>query len=143
MKHAINICFLFYSLFAVAQTSSPIYVFSSPAQQVQFRQLTEQLRCLVCQNESLWDSHADLAKDLRNEVYDKLKQGYSNEQIKTYLVARYGQFILFEPTFNASTYLLWIIPFLLLMLGFFIIIMMVFRARRYCLSSSNLKDMDL
>ena len=84
MKHAINMCFLFYSLFEVAQTSSPIYVFSSPAQQVQFRQLTEQLRCLVCQNESLWDSHADLAKDLRNEVYDKLKQGYSNEQIKTY-----------------------------------------------------------
>jgi len=113
----------------VAQPSSLLdYSFDSTAQQQQFQQLTEQLRCLVCQNESLWDSSAPLAKDLRTEIYSKVKSGQSDEQIKQYLVARYGEFILFKPALQAATYALWVMPFLLLLLAFFVVSFIVWRS---------------
>lgn len=125
LKLALGIV-LVLSTMAIAQPSSLLnYRFDSAAQQQQFQQLTEQLRCLVCQNESLWDSNASLAKDLRTDVYIQVKKGQTNEEIKRYLVARYGEFILFKPTFHASTYLLWIIPFLLLAAAFLVVVYIV------------------
>lgn len=106
------------------------YTFDSAAQQKKFETMTEQLRCLVCQNESLWDSSAPLAKDLRTEIYKKIKNGDSETDIKDYLVARYGQFILFKPALNSTTYALWIIPFILLILAFLIVGYVVIRSRR-------------
>ncbi len=121
---------LFIATFAIAQTSSNIgYNFNSPAQQQQFEELTQQLRCLVCQNESLWDSSAPLAKDLRNDIYQQVKNGEDDTAIKQYLVARYGQFILFKPEVNTTTYALWIVPFVLLLLGFFIVGFVVLRSK--------------
>lgn len=114
---------------SIAQSTNS-YVFNSPAQQQQFQHLTEQLRCLVCQNESLWDSSAPLAKDLRAEVYQQVMSGKSDEKIKQYLVARYGQFILFKPAFTMANLLLWIVPFLLLVLGFCIVAFIALRAKK-------------
>src|SRR5262245_3695129 len=76
-------------------TAHDIYRFTTEAQQQQFNQLTQELRCLVCQNESIGDSNAALAQDLRREVYKRVINGESNAKIKAYLVDRYGQFILF------------------------------------------------
>ncbi len=79
--------------------------------------LTSDLRCLVCQNQSLADSHADLAIDLKNQVREQMRAGKSDAEIRAYMVARYGDFVLYDPPFKASTLLLWAGPFLLLVLG--------------------------
>lgn len=79
--------------------------------------LAEKLRCLVCQNESLASSHAELAEDLRREVREQMKKGLSDDEIKAYLVARYGDFVLFDPPMKRYTLLLWFGPFALLLAG--------------------------
>ncbi len=99
-----------------------IFEFDSPAEEARFQQLTEELRCLVCQNQSLADSHADLAGDMRREIYEKFQQGASNEQIIDFLVQRYGEFVLFRPPMQPTTYLLWFGPALLLGLGFIVLV---------------------
>lgn len=79
--------------------------------------LAEKLRCLVCQNESLASSHAELAEDLRREVREQMSKGMSDQEIIDYLVARYGDFVLYEPPVKSYTLLLWFGPFVLLLLG--------------------------
>jgi len=77
--------------------------------------LAEELRCLVCQNQTIADSHAELAIDLKNQIREKLKAGMSEEQITQYMVARYGDFVLYRPPVKATTVLLWFGPFALLL----------------------------
>ncbi|MEW6563181.1 MAG: cytochrome c-type biogenesis protein [Pseudomonadota bacterium] len=79
--------------------------------------LAEKLRCLVCQNESLASSHAELAEDLRREVREQMQKGLSDQEIIDYLVSRYGDFVLYDPPVKSYTYLLWFGPFALLLLG--------------------------
>lgn len=79
--------------------------------------LAENLRCLVCQNESLASSHADLAEDLRREVREQMQKGLSDQEIIDYLVSRYGDFVLYDPPMKKSTLILWFGPFVLLLAG--------------------------
>ncbi len=79
--------------------------------------LAQDLRCLVCQNESLADSHANLAIDLRAEMRDKIKAGMSDEEIVNFMVQRYGEFVRFKPALRVSTIALWFGPFILLVVG--------------------------
>ncbi|MFZ2301084.1 MAG: cytochrome c-type biogenesis protein [Gallionella sp.] len=79
--------------------------------------LAENLRCLVCQNESLASSHADLAEDLRREVREQMQKGLSDQEIIDYLVSRYGDFVLYDPPVKRSTLVLWYGPFVLLLVG--------------------------
>jgi cytochrome c-type biogenesis protein CcmH len=79
--------------------------------------IAEELRCLVCQNESLAGSRADLAEDLRREVRGLIKQGKTDQEIKDYLVSRYGDFVLYRPPVKSTTWLLWAGPFVLLVVG--------------------------
>jgi len=83
--------------------------------------LSKELRCLVCQNETLADSRADLAEDLRNQIREQMKAGKSDKEIVAYLTARYGKFILYNPPIDPTTYLLWFGPFVLLLAGLFIL----------------------
>ena len=75
-----------------------------------FIELSSELRCLVCQNQSLLESDSELANDLKEIIYEKINQGQSNYQIKNFLVQRYGEFILFKPLFNKTNLLLWVAP---------------------------------
>ncbi|MDO5692307.1 MAG: cytochrome c-type biogenesis protein CcmH [Pseudomonadota bacterium] len=84
-------------------------------------QLTQDLRCLVCQNESLADSHAPLAMDLKREIRTKMEQGESDAQIRDFLLQRYGDFVNYNPPLKASTLLLWVGPLLLLGAGGFVV----------------------
>ena len=77
-----------------------------------FRELSSELRCLVCQNQSLLESDSELANDLKEIIYEKIYEGESNYQIKNFLVKRYGEFILFKPLLNSANLLLWATPFL-------------------------------
>lgn len=79
--------------------------------------LAEELRCLVCQNQTIADSHAPLAVDLRNQIRAQMAQGRSDEQIRGYMVERYGDFVLYRPPFKAATLVLWLGPFMLLAAG--------------------------
>jgi cytochrome c-type biogenesis protein CcmH len=91
--------------------------FRDAAEESRFRALTEQLRCVMCQNQSLADSNALIAKDLRREVLGLMRQGKSDEQIKAFLVARYTDFVLYQPRVAPTTWLLWFGPLLLLAFG--------------------------
>ena len=79
--------------------------------------ISDEMRCLVCQNESLSGSHADLAKDLRREIRTMIKAGKTDQEIKDFMVDRYGDFVLYRPPLKATTYLLWFGPFLLLVVA--------------------------
>jgi len=91
--------------------------FNTPEQLQRYEYLTKELRCLVCQNQNLAESHADLAQDLREEVQQMILAGKSNDEIVDYLVARYGDFVLYKPPVKESTWLLWFAPFVLLLAG--------------------------
>lgn len=101
---------------AAAQAIEPL-PFKDHAQEVRFQHLTKQLRCLVCQNENLADSNADLARDLRHEVFELMQSGKSDDQIKQYLVDRYSDFVLYDPPLQPNTLLLWFGPLLILLAG--------------------------
>lgn len=101
--------------------------FKDRAEEQRFQNLARQLRCLVCQNESLADSSADLAKDLREEVFEQMRQGKSDDEIKHYLTDRYSDFVLYNPPLKGSTILLWFAPLLILMIGAAIVFRIVRR----------------
>ncbi len=116
--------------------------FESPEQEERFDDLTQELRCLVCQNQSLADSDAVLAQDLRNEVFVMLQQGNSNEEIKRFLVDRYGDFVLYRPPFRKDTLLLWLSPLLLLTTGGIVMAFTISR-RRVMLAEQALEEAGL
>ena len=91
----------------------------SPAQEVRYHGLINELRCLVCQNQTIAESNAPLAVDLRQQVVKQIAEGRDDDAIRGYLTERYGDFVLYRPPFKASTVLLWIGPFLLLLGGLF------------------------
>jgi cytochrome c-type biogenesis protein CcmH len=103
--------------FAVAQVRRQPAATDDPAVEQRLHRLSQNLRCLVCQNETLADSQADLAEDLRDEIREQIKAGKSDTEIIQFLTARYGQFILYKPQVTPTTYLLWFGPFVLLLAG--------------------------
>ena len=105
--------------FAVAKEATPTG--DDPAVEQRLHKLSQELRCLVCQNETLAESRADLAEDLRREIRGQIKAGKSDKEIIEFLTARYGQFILYRPQVTPTTYLLWFGPFVLLLAGLFLL----------------------
>ncbi|HWE45136.1 MAG TPA: cytochrome c-type biogenesis protein [Caulobacteraceae bacterium] len=105
------------SLGLMAAASDPSERLADPAQEAHARRLFQQIRCVVCQNESIDDSEAGLAHDLRAIVRDQVRAGRSDADIKRFLVARYGQFILLRPSFSAENAALWLLPFAVLAAG--------------------------
>lgn len=102
--------------------------FANDAQRLRYRHLIDELRCPVCQNQTLAESDADLAHDLRTEVYNMVREGKSNKTILDFMVQRYGDFILYRPPFQPLTYALWLAPFLLAVLGV-VVLLLYLRAR--------------
>ncbi|MAM09499.1 MAG: cytochrome C biogenesis protein [Rhizobiaceae bacterium] len=100
-----------------AQAVTPDEVLDDPALEARAREISAELRCMVCQNQSIDDSNADLARDLRLLVRDRLVDGDSNEEVIDYVVSRYGEFVLLKPRFSPKTWLLWGAPALLVVIG--------------------------
>ena len=99
---------------ALAKDAQPV---EDPQIEQRMQALTQQLRCLVCQNETLADSRADLAEDLRKEIREQMKAGKNDQEIIAFLTQRYGDFVLYKPPVQPTTYLLWFGPFVLLLAG--------------------------
>jgi cytochrome c-type biogenesis protein CcmH len=108
--------------------------------QARIHALESSFRCVVCQNETIADSTADLAADLRAKIVEQVAQGISDEKIRDYMVTRYGDFILYDPPFKPLTWLLWLGPFSLLVLGFAVLMRIV--ARRRAIPASPLTDLQ-
>ena len=104
-------------MLASATLAQEPLVFESPEQEARYIELTTELRCLVCQNQNLADSDAPLAQDLRKEIHDMMLAGQNNDQITTFLVDRYGDFVLYRPAMKGNTLALWLIPGVLLGIG--------------------------
>ena len=109
--------------------------FDNPQQEERFNHLTRELRCLVCQNQNLADSDAQLAHDLRAEVHEMLIAGKSDDEIKQFMVDRYGDFVLYRPPVQENTFLLWLAPMVLL-LGGAIILRVIIKKRTALLASA-------
>ena len=119
--------FLTVGLFiALCATAQPVL---DAAQEERFARIAAELRCLVCQNQSIADSHADLAVDLRLQIREQIAAGRSDDEIKTYMSDRYGDFVLYRPPLKGATLLLWFGPALLLIAGTSVLLMHL-RARR-------------
>jgi cytochrome c-type biogenesis protein CcmH len=101
--------------------------FTNPEQREAYESLTSELRCLVCQNQTIADSNADLAADLRRQVYEMLQKGQSEEDVVKFMTERYGDFVLYKPPFKAKTLLLWLGPPVFLLIGVICIIVLVRR----------------
>ena len=111
--------------------------FSSPQQESDYHQLTQSLRCPQCQNNNIADSNATIAVDMRGKVFELLQEGKSKNDVVDYMVARYGNFVTYDPPMTASTLVLWIAPLLLVLLG------VVFLLRRKPKAQSAVKSQDV
>ena len=130
MRTLLSVLFVLASLGVQAGVVEP-RGFDDPADEARYKRLIAELRCLVCQNQNLADSNADLATDLRDETYSMLKAGKTDEEIVTFMVNRYGDFVLYRPPVKATTFLLWFGPLLLAVLGGVILLVQINRRTRH------------
>ncbi len=115
MKHLFIALLLILS--GIACAGVEFRTFANPEQQAAYEKLTSELRCLVCQNQTIADSNAELAADLRRQVYEMLQQGKSKQDIAQFMTDRYGDFVLYNPPLKLKTGLLWIGPVVFLLIG--------------------------
>ena len=99
-----------------------VYEFESAEQEKEFRELTATLRCPKCQNNNIADSNAELAKDMRQKTFDLLREGKSKQDVIDYMVARYGNFVTYDPPLTVSTLILWLGPLLFVLVGFTVLV---------------------
>ncbi|UTW07344.1 cytochrome c-type biogenesis protein [Pseudomonas benzenivorans] len=129
MRRLLGAAVLGLALLGTAQAAIDTYEFANEAERQRYRSLVEELRCPKCQNQNIADSDAPIAMDLRAEIYRMLEEGQSDEQIIDFLVARYGDFVLYKPPVTSRTLLLWYGPAGLLLAGFVLLGVIVLRRR--------------
>lgn len=115
---------------AWGQSDNAMYPLDSAADRERFQTLTKELRCPKCQNQSIADSGAPIASDMREQVYQRIKAGQSNETIMNAMVARFGEFVRYRPRFEQRTLLLWLTPLIVVFVGFMTVVILVVRSRR-------------
>ena len=130
MKRWLAAVVLGLTLTGVAHAAIDTYEFASDAERERFRELTKELRCPKCQNQDIADSNAPIATDLRREIFRMLGEGKDNQQILDFMVARYGDFVLYKPALTSKTAVLWFGPLALLVGGMVVIGVIVGRRRR-------------
>ena len=137
LKCLLLCCGLLLSGAGWAQAVDPL-PFADRAEEVRFQQLTHELRCVQCQNNSLADSDGMIARDVRHEVFRLMQAGNSDQQIKQHLVERYGDFVLYRPPVKPKTWLLWFAPLILLFIGLLVLV----RAVKHSQNKQNRIDDD-
>ncbi|BFU59378.1 MULTISPECIES: cytochrome c-type biogenesis protein [Rodentibacter] len=119
-KLSIFLTALFFS--SVAFCAIDVLNFASPQQESDYHQLTQSLRCPQCQNNNIADSNATIAVDMRNKVFELLQEGKSKNEVVDYMVARYGNFVTYDPPITAATLILWIAPLFLIVFGVIVLL---------------------
>jgi cytochrome c-type biogenesis protein CcmH len=128
MRKLLGACVLGLSL--SVQAAIETYQFDSPEQEARFRQLGYELRCPKCQNQAIGDSDAEISGDLRAEVYRMLKEGATDAEIKDFMVARYGRYVLYNPPLDQQTLVLWFGPAGLLVLGGILVVVRIRQSKK-------------
>jgi cytochrome c-type biogenesis protein CcmH len=141
VKYILAFCLAFFVLLGQAK-EAPL-VAQDPVLDARMVHITSQLRCLVCQNQTIADSHADLAIDLRNQVMEQLKQGKSDQQITEYMTARYGDFVLYRPPLKSTTVILWFGPGLLLVASLITLFIVLRRRSRMAPEAFEPDELDI
>jgi cytochrome c-type biogenesis protein CcmH len=136
LLRAVLVAFLLFAGIAHAQAIEPM-PFANHAQELRFQHLTHQLRCPMCQNETLADSNAPIARDLRNQIFQMMQQGKTDNEIKQYLVARYSKFVLYDPPLTRGTWLLWFGPLLILLGGAGVVLVAIRKRGRMSANGSS------
>jgi len=140
MKHLLFIYLLIMSCGSYALDYRQL---PDPKQQESYETLTKELRCLVCQNQTIADSNAELAADLRRQVYEMLQQGKSKEEIIQFMTDRYGDFVLYKPPFKGKTSLLWIAPVVFLFVGLITVFFFIRRKKAVANLHSQAGDLEM
>ena len=117
MRSLLVILTLLLSISSSVNAAVEVKKFDNPQQEQRYKKLIDELRCLVCQNQNLADSNAELAVDLRRKTYEMVSRDKSEKEIAEFMVQRYGDFVLYRPPFNSNTLLLWVGPFIILLIG--------------------------
>ncbi|MBU3614153.1 cytochrome c-type biogenesis protein CcmH [Polynucleobacter sp. Latsch14-2] len=133
------LCVYLAALINIAHADEATPLAADPVLEQRLISISEEMRCLVCQNESLSGSRSELAQDLRREIRDLIKQGKTDAEIRTFMVDRYGDFILYRPPVKPTTWLLWIGPFVLMFAGI-VALLMYLRRRNTQVTTTSLSD---
>ncbi|MFC1234305.1 cytochrome c-type biogenesis protein [Vibrio sp. F74] len=139
MKKLFVILFSALLMSFTAYAAIDVFEFDNEQQEEQFKELSHTLRCPKCQNNTISDSNAELAKDLRVKVYEMTKAGKSKDEIVDYMIARYGNFVTYKPPFTIATSVLWLGPLFVVLLGFSII---VFNSKKKAQKVNQPKEWD-
>ena len=126
----------------ILEAAVEVKQFKNQQQEQRYKNLINELRCLVCQNQNLAGSDAGLAQDLRKQVYKMINAGQSDEEILDFMVTRYGDFILYRPPFKASTFFLWIGPFIILAIGLFVLIRFIMQRKKVVITKLTDNDKE-
>ncbi len=116
--------------------------FDDPEKERTYKTLIDELRCLVCQNQNLADSNAELAQDLRQQTYEMVESGATQQEVADYMVQRYGDFVLYRPPLKSSTLLLWLGPFVIMGIGVLVLILFIRRRAREQVPELSNSDHD-
>ncbi len=130
MKAILSALLLWLAATTALATNIEVYDFDSPQQERTYKELTSELRCLVCQNQDIADSNAELAQDMRHKVFRMLKEGKTKQEIIDFMVQRYGDFVRYKPPFKGKTLVLWIGPFVIFVLAVALMLRAIARARQ-------------
>ena len=141
MKGLLIVLTLLFSL-STLNAAVEIQQFKNAEQEQRYKNIIDELRCLVCQNQNLADSNAGLAVDLRKQVYKMILAGDDDEAIFDYMVTRYGDFVLYRPPFKATTFLLWVGPFIIFALGLFVLIRFIRQRKKVVVTELNSGDKE-
>ncbi len=141
MKGLLIILTLLFSL-STLNAAVELKQFKNAEQEQRYKNIIDELRCLVCQNQNLADSNAGLAQDLRKQVHKMILAGDDDEAIFDYMVTRYGDFVLYRPPFKATTFLLWVGPFIIFALGLFVLIRFIRQRKKVVVTELNSDDKE-
>jgi cytochrome c-type biogenesis protein CcmH len=137
-----RLLFIFLLIISCSSYAVDFRQLSDPKQQETYEALTKELRCLVCQNQTIADSNAELAADLRRQVYEMLQQGKSRQEIIQFMTDRYGDFVLYKPPFKGKTSLLWIAPVFFLLTGLITVFFFIRRKKAAANLHSQAGDLE-
>lgn len=126
----------------ISHAAVEVKKFESQEHEQRYKNLLEELRCLVCQNQNLAGSDAGLAQDLRKQVYKMISAGNTDKEILDFMVMRYGDFVLYRPPFKATTYLLWIGPFVIFLIGIFVLIRFIRQRKNVVVTTLTNNDQE-
>lgn len=141
MKGLFIVLVLLFS-FSASYAAVEIKKFDNEQQEQRYKYIIDELRCLVCQNQNIADSNAGLAQDLRKQVHKMIMAGEDDETIFDFMVTRYGDFVLYRPPFKASTFFLWIGPFIIFALGLFVLIRFIRQRKKVVVTELSNNDKE-